>query len=180
MKTTILAIVLLSCCAALRAESPSVQFAGVKYQLATVEVGKDGAVTNEYVPDGESINSWTTLLTVRHWPKVKKLGDAAGAWLKMIQPLLTQKVGAFKSDSAKSDDDLIFEAWLAAPDRSYIEIDLHRFVIEQGTDGVKAYQFAQKVVMTGGKGDPTSFVKNRSTLFGDLGKLQLSPVKKKE
>lgn len=165
---------------ALHAEEASVEVAGVKYLLASTEVSKDGSVTNEYVPQGESINAWTTLLGVRHWPKVDKIGDAAGPWMKMVQPLLTQQAGAYKSADAKSEDDIIIEAWLSAPDRSYIEINLHRFVIEAGTDGVKAYQFAQKIVMTGGKGDPTTFIKNRDILFGELSKLELPLHTKKE
>jgi hypothetical protein len=164
----------------LRADVPNVEVAGVKYQLAFVEVGKDGSVTNEYVPEGETINSWTTLLGVRHWPTAKKIGDAAGPWMKMVQPLLTQQAGAFKSADAKSENDIVIEAWLSAPDRSYIEINLHRFVVEGGTDGVKGYQFAQKIVMTGGKGDPTSFIKKRDVLFSALGKLELPMHTKKE
>lgn len=178
MKTIILALALLGY-GAVRAESPGIQFAGVKYQLASVEVSRDGTVTNEYVPQSESIDSWTTLVAVRHWPKVKRLGDAAGAWLKMIQPLLTQKPGAFRSKDAKGDDDITFEAWISAPDRSYIEINLHRFLLKPGTEGVTAYQFAQKVAMTNGRGNPTSYIKNRDTLFRDLGELNLSPVLKK-
>ncbi|MES2507005.1 MAG: hypothetical protein V4599_09890 [Verrucomicrobiota bacterium] len=163
----------------LQAETPSLQFGGVKYELASVQTGKDGSVTNEYVPLGETIDSWTTLLGVRHWPKAAKIGDAAGPWLKMVQPLLTQKVGVYKSPVAKSGNDIVMEAWLSAPDRSYIEINLHRFVIEEGTPGVKAYQFAQKIKMAEGKGDPAAFTKKRDALFDDLAKLSLPLHKEK-
>jgi hypothetical protein len=45
---------------------------------------------------------------------------------------------------------------------------------------VKGYQFAQKIVTTGGKGNPTPFIKNRDTLFKALGKLELPLLAKKE
>jgi hypothetical protein len=53
-------------------------------------------------------------------------------------------------------------------------------VKEKRSEGVKAYQFAQKILISGGKSDPSLFVKNRTALFNDLAKLQISPVKKKE
>lgn len=159
---------------AVRAESPAtLDFGGLKYRLASTEKGKDGSLTNEYVPEGETLENWTTLVAVRHWPKAEKVGDAATPWLKMVQPLLTQKVGVFKADSAKDAEDILLEAWLSAPDRSYIEINLHRFVKEKGTEGVKAYQFAQKVPMKDGKGDPSSFVKLRTARFNEMAKLKL-------
>jgi hypothetical protein len=180
MKPTIIFVILSALLGSiLQAQDTGFKLAGVKYLLASVAVGKDGSVTNEYVPQGESIGAWTTLIGVRHWPMAKKIGDAAGPWMKMVQPLLTQQADAFKSAGAKSENDIVIEAWLSAPDRSYIEINLHRFVIQEGTDGVKAYQFAQKVVMTGGKGDPNSFIKNRDVLFGELSKLELPLHKKK-
>lgn len=162
-------------------EPANLQFAGVKYHLASVELGKDDSITNEYVPAGQNLDSWTTLIAVRQWTNAKDIGDAAKPWLKMIRPLLTKDVKVFnKPDSGKDDTDVVFEAWLAAPDKSYIEINLHRFVKEKGSDGIKAYQFAQKVLISGGKSDPSLFVKNRTALFNDLAKLQISPVKKKE
>jgi hypothetical protein len=105
---------------------------------------------------------------------VKKVGDATGPWVKMIHPLLCRNLGVF----ARNDNDVLLEAWLAAPNRSYIEIDLHRFVVEPGTDGVKGYQFAQKILMTGGAGNPTSYMKSRGTLFTEIGKLRLTAVRR--
>ncbi|HAL70438.1 MAG TPA: hypothetical protein DCP71_01530 [Verrucomicrobiales bacterium] len=179
MKTLLVLVLFTLSWNSLSAEAVGLELAGVKYELASVQTGKDGSVTNEYVPLGETIDSWTTLLGVRHWPKAAKIGDAAGPWLKMVQPLLTQKVGVYKSPVAKSGNDIVMEAWLSAPDRSYIEINLHRFVIEEGTQGVKAYQFAQKIKMTDGKGDPAAFTKKRDALFDDLAKLSLPLHKEK-
>ncbi len=156
-----------------RAEVPSIRFDGETYHLVWIDVSKSGAVTNEYVRTGETVEAWTTLVAVRHWPEAK-FGDAAGAWLKMIGPLLTKKVEAFKSDVAKSADDLVFEAWISAPDRSYIEPNLYRFVVEAGVPGVKSYQFAEKIVMTGGRGDPTMFAKRRNGRFGELAKMEVA------
>ncbi len=160
-------------CSLARGEVPTLEFGGKKYHLADAALGKDGSVTNEYVPEKETLENWTTMVAVRQWPKAQKVGDAAGPWLKMVQPLLTQKVGVFKADGGKADD-VLFEAWLAAPDKSYIEINLHRFVKEAGAEGVKAYQYAQKIPMKDGKGDPASFMDSRTVRFNEVAKLKLT------
>lgn len=180
MKTLSFLFVLTALCltSTARAESHTLDFGGKKYELASAVVGKDGSVTNEYVPTGETLQNWTTMVAVRQWPKAEKVGDAAAPWLKMVRPLLTKKVEVFKSEGAKRED-ILFEAWLSAPDRSYIEINLHRFVKEEGSEGIKAYQYAQKVVMKDGKGDPSSFMENRTKRFNELAKLKLAAHAKK-
>jgi hypothetical protein len=169
---------MLGTCAVIHADLPTVSFSGVKYVLASVELGKDGTITNEYVPEGETIDSWTTLLASRNWPTVTKIDKATNAWVRMIKPLATRDVVAYAADGKKND--LVLEAWLSAPDKSYIEANLHRFVLENGVVGVKAYQFAEKIVMTGGKGDPARFMKQRDARFMELGKLKLEMHKEKK
>jgi hypothetical protein len=154
------------------AAPPDVEFGGVTYKFAFVDVAADGTVTNEYVPLGETIEHWTTLLSVRHWPAAG-FRDVATAWLKMLEPLLTRKVEAVKPTSARNDYDRIFEAWIAAPDKSYIEINLNHQIIEPRLPGVKSYQLAQKIMMPGGKGDPSPFLEKRATLYAEIEKLRL-------
>jgi hypothetical protein len=169
---------LLCLTAVVRAETKEVAFAGVTYHLASVDVAKDGTVTNEYVPRGESIDDWSTLLAVRVWPRAKKLAEPIQAWMTMIHPLLVRDANVYQRKEQEGQE-LIAEAWLAAPDHSYIEINLHRFVLQPKARGVKAYQFAQKIVMKDGQGNPTSFIEHRSDLFTALGALQLEAVTKK-
>ena len=157
-----------------RAEAPSIRFDGETYQLAWVDVSKNGAVTNEYVRAGETIEAWTMLVAVRHWPEAKKIFDAAGPWITRVGPSLVKKMESYIPDHAKSKEDIIFEAWLGDANRAYIEPNLFRFVVEAGVPGVKAYQFAEKIVMTGGKGDPTTFMKRRNGRFGELAKMEVA------
>jgi len=178
MHTSLRILVLfVASCAALCA-APSVDFDGVRYVLASVEISKDGTVTNEYVAEGESIDSWTTLLGVRHWPKVKQVEKATEAWVAMVRPLLARDAVAYAAQGKKND--VVLEAWLSAPDKSYIEANLHRFVLEDGTVGVKAYQFAEKIKMSEGKGDPSRFLEHRNARFADLGKLKVEMYREKK
>jgi hypothetical protein len=162
----------------LRAELPVITFSGVKYELAAVDVAKNGTITNEYVPLGENINSWTKLFAVRYWPKTSTIKEATNAWVSMIRPLLARDAVMFAAD--KNPNDVIIEAWLSAPDKSYIEANLHHFIVEDGTIGVKAYQFAEKIPMHDGKGDPNPFMKQRDSRCIELSKLRLEMHKAKK
>ncbi len=156
----------------LRAAEPTLEFAGKKYELATVQVDPNGSVINEYVPVGETIDTWTTLVAVRQWPQVKQLSDATEAWMKVVSPLLTKKTEAYQTVGSKHGNDMIFEAWLASPDHSFVEIDLQRFVTDPGMAGVKAYSYSQKIPMVSGKGSPAAFSEKRLVLFTALAKLE--------
>jgi hypothetical protein len=56
-----------------------------------------------------------------------------------------------------------------------IEVNLHRFVAEQGGAGVRAYQFAERIVMRQGGGDPSTFMKRRRGRFSAIGALHVTP-----
>jgi len=156
-------------CATLRAELPSIEFNGVRYVLASVDVTK-GTITNEYVPIGQSINAWTTLIGVRYWPEITTASDAANFWVRRIRSSLVRDATAYAS-TRKNDE--IVEAWLAPQDRAFVEINLHRFVVEDGVVGVKAYQYAQRIGTSGGKGDVSPYVRSRNALFTSLQNLKL-------
>jgi hypothetical protein len=166
--------------AALRAEVPTLDFVGVTYRLETVEVTKDGTVINEYVPDHGPRDSWTTFVTVSHWPKAKKIGDAAGPWMQSVQSYLMHKPGAYRPKTAKNENDVMFEVWVTAPERTFIKIHLHRFVMEPGFEGVKAYLYTQKITLKDGKGDSTSYSMNRSALLAEIGKAEFLLHAKKD
>jgi hypothetical protein len=169
MKPNLVLALLLAVSPTISAQDRVVGFDGEQYRLAFVDVANDGAVTNEYLKHGESLESWTTLLAVRRWPRSTGANETAQAWLKTVQPLLSRKARIYQRQTA-GDTDVIVEAWLAAPDKSYIEANLHRFVTDEH-GGVRAYQFAERIAMTGGRGDPSTFLKRRRDRFDELGTL---------
>ncbi len=161
------------------AEQHTVKFAGQTYRLDYVDVSKNGAITNEYVLPGQNVNSWTSLLAVRQWPDAGTVGEVAAAWVKMVKPLLTRDIEVYKPNEEKGNNDIVVEAWLSAPDKSYIEINLHRFVKEPGVSGIKAYQYAQIIKMKDGKGNVDDFLNRRDALFEAIGRLDVPAYKRK-
>jgi hypothetical protein len=180
MKPLGIALVVFALAAALRADVQTVEFVGVTYRLESVGVAKDGVITNEYVRAHASADGPATFLTISYWPKAKKVGEAAGPWLNTAHEFLMEKPRVYRPKTAKSDQDVIFEVWLYSTERTHIRIILHRFVMEPGSEGVKAYQLLQKIPIKDGKGDPTYFIQNRDMLFSELGKTEFPVHRKKD
>lgn len=126
--------------------APSLTFQGEKYHLAWKDVSKEGNITNEYLKKGETLEKWTTLIGVRHWPAAEELSDVVAPYVVSMQPYYVTNAEIYTSQDAK--DDIVIEMFLGAPGRPYVEYNLHRFVIEKGAPGVKAYQFAQRIPLT--------------------------------
>ncbi|CAG0946904.1 hypothetical protein [Geobacter sp.] len=126
--------------------APSLTFEGTKYYLAWKDVSAEGNLTNEYLKKGETLEEWTTLIGVRHWPAAEELSDVVAPYVESMRPYYVSNAEIYTSQEAK--DDIVIEMFLGAPGRPYVEYNLHRFVIEKGTPGVKAYQFAQRIPLT--------------------------------
>jgi hypothetical protein len=120
------------------------EFVVTKYDLAFVNVAPGGEITNEYVPEGETLERWTTLIGVRVWPKAEELGEIVGPYVRALEPVMVREASAYETPGSEPGTDVVFELYLAPADRSYLEYNLIRFTQEEGTDGVKSYQFAIK------------------------------------
>ncbi len=124
----------------------TITFDGVTYVLASVDVSR-ATITNEYVPEGQSLKNWTTLLGVRRFAAARELNDVLPKYLGVIKPVLVGKPEFLKRRDVDASQEVMLVALLVAPDKSYHEYNLHRFF--RTADGVTAYQFAQRIPRTG-------------------------------
>lgn len=129
---------------AVAADPAADSFQVTNYKLAFVNVGPEGAVTNEYVPRGETLETWTSLIGVRQWPQTEKLADITGPYVRALQPLLVREAKIYEPEGEAEGTNVIFELYLAPADKSYLEYNLIRFAREEGTEGIKSYQYALK------------------------------------
>jgi hypothetical protein len=125
---------------------PSVTFEGTSYYLAWRDISDEKNITIEYLKPGETLENWTTLIGVRQWPSVESLSDIVPSYLEQMKPLFVARSEIYFPEDRK--DDIVIEMFLGTPGRPYVEYNLHRFVVEEGTPGVKAYQFAQRIPLT--------------------------------
>src|SRR5271170_7668644 len=79
----------------LGAASPSFYFSGAIYELASVDVAKDGSITNEYVPQGQNLTSWTSLIGVRYWPRITKVSKAADGWVGAVRNVMIRNAVSY-------------------------------------------------------------------------------------
>lgn len=124
-------------------EFPSVVFTDVEYKLAWVDSG-DGSRsrTNEYLKEGETLEDWSAMVAVRHWPHLHQVREITKPYLDQIRHLFVQDAQVYASESNREETGVVIECYLAPPDKSYLEYNLIRFCTEPGDSGVKSYQFA--------------------------------------
>ena len=82
------------------------------------------------------------MISVRQWPEIDLVRDITGPYLKQMQASFVRDAQVFSPPPGTVGTDLVFELYLAPPDKSYLEYNLIRFGKEPGQRGVKMYQFA--------------------------------------
>jgi len=125
-----------------RTENPSAVFLDSLFELAFVDVNPQSGITNEYLQDGDTLEEWTAMISVRQWPEIDLVRDITGPYLKQMQASFVRDAQVFSPPPGTVGTDLIIELYLAPPDKSYLEYNLIRFGKEPGQHGVKMYQFA--------------------------------------
>ncbi len=121
---------------------PVIIFADKEYQLAFVDTTSNTS-TNEYVPVGQTVKQWNTLIAVRLFKGVQHMDRVIPAYLESIKPLLAVKPEIFERSGTDGTSDITLVLFLLAPDKTYFEYNLHRFV--KTAEGIKAYQYARKL-----------------------------------
>jgi hypothetical protein len=142
-----------------QADAKTITFDGVKYVLASVNISR-ATTTNEYVPEGQSLTDWTTLIGVRRFAAARELKDVLPTYLGVIKPVLVGKPEFLKRKNVDASEEVMLVALLLAPDKTYHEYNLHRFF--KTADGVTAYQFAQRIPGRGGASAIDPIVKRQA------------------
>lgn len=124
-----------------RADDPTIDFAGNTYKLEFVG-GTPGFPVNEYLVDGETVEDWRTMVSVRQFPNFDSAEEYVKLYVEKLQPHLVCDAVVHSPEDESTTNDLTVEAYLAPANRAYIEYNLFRFVVEPGVKGLKAYQFA--------------------------------------
>ncbi len=143
----LVAVVIFAClysCAAVKVEpetknieiTKNIQFGDITFTHAWEN--KESIITNEYVEKGQTLDNWQHLLAYRQYPSYDKPADIIKQYLTQIKP--TQKPAIYQQGEGGEDLTLVFP--IEAPDKSYLEFDIHRFVLEGGM--VRSYQFAAR------------------------------------
>ncbi len=138
----VFSIILVLISAVAVAEPDQVQFDDISYNLVfTDKTG--GTITNEYVREGESLEEWSTLFAVREFQNQSSVKNPIQAVIDSTRQYMALPPKGLPSGDASTDKEMILVLWLVAPDQSYYEYDLYRFIYTG--DKVISYQYAQRL-----------------------------------
>ncbi len=113
------------------AENPAETFSLSNYKLAYAEVNKTGHTVNEYVPRGETLENWTSLIAVRKWPNETNLETVIGYYMQNIKDFKVEEPTPLSVKGKSKKNEQIFEVFLAPPNKSHLEYSVVRFVRDQ-------------------------------------------------
>jgi hypothetical protein len=120
----------------------AVDFDGETYRAAH-RGGDAGGRLVEFLRAGETLQTWTRLVAVRHFPG---LDDPRAAALRLEAEVRRRDPRAPARTLARDDGSeamVDFVVWPA--DRSHMEFNVHRYLRRPGVPGVVSYQFAARL-----------------------------------
>jgi hypothetical protein len=133
----------------------TVAFDGIELTLA-FETRNDKESLKEYLPEGEKLDAWTKLASIREYHNVN---DPKAVVDNMIRKLNEQYPGSPSSVlQNRQTGELVVDFVVRPADKSFIEFNVFRFVAKSG-GGVIAHQFALRDAK-----DPQAFYDNLKPL----------------
>jgi hypothetical protein len=179
MRTLVIACALCLPALAIAQEStkPLIAFQDEKYELAFAQANQFEAI-NEYIPEGETLEEWSSLIAVRLYNGRRDYRELAGRLiqaLKQKNPLARAALHT-SSDGKKSMVD--FVTW----DLDAEITEFNVFLYQVGPDGnsVLAQQYAERVY---GKEEGFEFLRElkdrRMKMLADVGAFKFPALQKK-
>jgi hypothetical protein len=125
----------------LKGRNKFVKFDDKNYKLSWIDVSRN-IITNEYLIEGETLTKWSSMFTSRLFKEAREIKEVFPKYMEQIKPLIAVKPVFYKDYKIESEN-IVLEVFLIASDKSYYEYNLHIFI--EAEDGVRAYQYAQKL-----------------------------------
>jgi hypothetical protein len=136
---------------ATEADRPSVKFDGNTLLLAW-QNSEQNPTIREFIPQGQDLETWTVLSSIRDYPNLDDPFLICGAMAKRATELNADAQGRVTENNETGEAVVDFLAW--PEDKSFVEFNVFRYrKAEQG--GLVAEQYAVREYK-----DPETFVKN--------------------
>lgn len=105
----------------------------------------DGDVhTVELLAGGQSLESWSTMITVRKYQGKKALKEVLPGYVNSVKPLFAMKPDILQSDKSKAKEEVYFRMLLLAPDKSHYEYVINRFYRDDD-ESVKSIFYSHRI-----------------------------------
>jgi len=128
-----------------QAVEPTQPFDLPNFVVAFVDTAENGTITNEYIPRGETLQDWSSLIAVRVWPNIDTMQEAVGGYYQHIKPFCVETPDVHGIQTKTGQQEVILEAFLAPEDKSYLEYTRMRFMLNGETHEATSYQFSRRI-----------------------------------
>lgn len=145
MKLVILAFAAIVATQTAQAVDP-IRFLGVDYFVAYQAGAPNSDMLNEFLPRGQKLKSWKTLLAVRYYHSAQAIEDALVQWGELLQNSDTPgaTLRELKDEVEDRQRERIFQMSIRPRGDAYLELNTWRFV--KTDDGsILSYQYARRV-----------------------------------
>lgn len=83
--------------------------------------------TVEFLSSGESLESWSTMITVRNYPGKTVLKDVIPEYINSVKPMFALKPDLLTPDDSANLEEVYFRMLLLAPNKSHYEYVINKF-----------------------------------------------------
>lgn len=157
-------------------KKPQLQFQGTTFELAFAQANQSEAL-NEYIPAGETLEQWKTMLAVRTYAGRRDYQQLAGGIIKVLKEKNPLARAALHTSADGKRSMVDFVTWDL--DQEITEFNI--FIYQLGPDGnsVLSHQFAERVY---GKDEGMEFLRElkerRMKLLAAIGEFSFPAITK--
>ncbi|NNC98421.1 MAG: hypothetical protein HKN88_10170 [Gammaproteobacteria bacterium] len=91
------------------------------------ESDKNDVKTSEYLPNGQSLEAWKNMITVRKYSNKTKLKEVLPNYVNSVKPMFALAPEILQNEDTSYPEDVYLLLTLLAPDKSRYEYVINRF-----------------------------------------------------
>lgn len=119
-------------------QTEQITFDGQKLTLAFDAIS-EGDTIKEYIPDGQTLEKWTKLASVREYPKLNDAHELAAAVVREVEEKNPKADAHLKQNEDTGETVIDFVVW--PEDKSFVEFNVFKFHKNED-GGVASEQYA--------------------------------------
>ena len=105
-------------------QAEQITFDGQKLKLAFDAIS-EGDTIKEYIPDGEKLQKWTKLASIREYPKLNDAHELAAAVVREVEEKNPKADAHLKQNEETGETVIDFVVW--PEDKSFVEFNVFKF-----------------------------------------------------
>lgn len=105
---------------------------------------KDGVHTVELLNKGQSLESWSTMITLRKYSGKSALKEVLPSYVNSVKSMFAMKPDILAPDNSENSEEVYLRMLLLSPDKSHYEYVVNRFYRDDD-DSVKSIFYSHQI-----------------------------------